>query len=227
MDLFYPLVYDTQMRRGLLLMGPRRVGKTVMLYHSIQKLIENGVDAQKIIYISIETPIYNRISLEELFALAREAVGQSAESKHFFVFYDEIQYLKDWEIHLKSIIDTYFYSKFMNMWGWGTWRRTAKEVDYSLSFLKKEGKTRKVLYNRLKYGFFDYDYNWINFWEAKVHEIWEKRDIDFWDYHWILNQLYFEKLSIIPAVNLVKNIGFDSNATHTLSPDHPIALRVS
>ena len=113
LDLFYPLVYDTQMRRGLLLMGPRRVGKTVMLYHSIQKLIENGVDAQKIIYISIETPIYNRISLEELFALAREAVGQSAESKHFFVFYDEIQYLKDWEIHLKSIIDTYFYSKFI------------------------------------------------------------------------------------------------------------------
>lgn len=124
-----------------------------------------------------------------------------------------------------NIPHTYFYSKFMNMWGWGTWRRTAKEVDYSLSFLKKEGKTRKVLYNRLKYGFFDYDYNWINFWEAKVHEIWEKRDIDFWDYHWILNQLYFEKLSIIPAVNLVKNIGFDSNATHTLSPDHPIAFR--
>lgn len=113
LELFYPLVADTELRRGLLLMGPRRVGKTVMLYHTIQKLIENGVNPQKIIFISIETPIYNRISLEELFTLARQAVGKPDELKGFFVFYDEIQYLKDWEIHLKSVIDTFLYSKFV------------------------------------------------------------------------------------------------------------------
>jgi hypothetical protein len=113
LDLFYPLVADTELRRGLLLMGPRRVGKTVMLYHTIQKLIDNGIDSQKIIYISIETPIYNRISLEELFALARQAVGKTDNLRGFFVFYDEIQYLKDWEIHLKSVIDTFHYSKFI------------------------------------------------------------------------------------------------------------------
>lgn len=113
LDLFYPLVADTGLRRGLLLMGPRRVGKTVMLYHTIQKLIDNGIDPQKIIYISIETPIYNRISLEELFSLARQAVGKADDLKGYFVFYDEIQYLKDWEIHLKSVIDTFLYSKFV------------------------------------------------------------------------------------------------------------------
>ena len=42
LELFYPLVADTELRRGLLLMGPRRVGKTVMLYHTIQKLINKG-----------------------------------------------------------------------------------------------------------------------------------------------------------------------------------------
>lgn len=113
LELFYPLVADTELRRGLLLMGPRRVGKTVMLYHTIQKLIDDGINPQKIIYISIETPIYNRISLEELFALARQAVGKSDDLNGFFVFYDEIQYLKDWEIHLKSVIDTFIYSKFV------------------------------------------------------------------------------------------------------------------
>ena len=56
LELFYPLVADTDLRRGLLLMGPRRVGKTVMLYHTIQKLIDGGIDPQKIIFISIETP---------------------------------------------------------------------------------------------------------------------------------------------------------------------------
>ena len=113
LELFYPLVANTELRRGLLLMGPRRVGKTVMLYHTIQKLIESGINPQKIVYISIETPIYNRISLEELFDLAREAVGKSDDLKGFFVFFDEIQYLKEWEIHLKSVIDTFFYSKFV------------------------------------------------------------------------------------------------------------------
>lgn len=48
-----------------------------------------------------------------MFALARQAVGKPDELKGFFVFYDEIQYLKDWEIHLKSVIDTFLYSKFV------------------------------------------------------------------------------------------------------------------
>jgi len=113
LDLFYPLVTDTDLRRGILLMGPRRVGKTVMLYHTVQKLIESGVNAQKIIYISIETPIYNRISLEELFDLARIAVATPEDRSGFYVIYDEIQYLKDWEIHLKSVIDTFRNTKFI------------------------------------------------------------------------------------------------------------------
>jgi len=113
LELFYPLVTDTDLRRGILLMGPRRVGKTVMLYHTIQKLIESGVNAQKIIYISVETPIYNRISLEELFDLARAAVAKPEDRNDFYVIYDEIQYLKDWEIHLKSVIDTFRNTKFI------------------------------------------------------------------------------------------------------------------
>ncbi len=113
LDLFYPLVTDTDLRRGILLMGPRRVGKTVMLYHTVQKLIENGINAQKIIYISVETPIYNRTSLEELFDLARIAVATPEDRNGFYVIYDEIQYLKDWEIHLKSVIDTFRNTKFI------------------------------------------------------------------------------------------------------------------
>ena len=45
--LFYPLVADTTVRRATILMGPRRVGKTVMLYHTINKLIADGVNPQK------------------------------------------------------------------------------------------------------------------------------------------------------------------------------------
>ncbi|MBR2298218.1 MAG: ATP-binding protein [Bacteroidales bacterium] len=114
LDLFFPLVTDISLRRGVILMGPRRVGKTVMLFHTIEELLKQGVSPQKIIYLSIDTPIYNNISLEELFQLARESLKQSdAPLEGYYVFYDEIQYLKEWEVHLKSLIDSYRGVKFI------------------------------------------------------------------------------------------------------------------
>ncbi|WP_455641948.1 ATP-binding protein [Parabacteroides johnsonii] len=112
-NLFYPLVKDMEVRRSVILMGPRRVGKTVLIYHSIQRLIEDGVSPQQIIYVSVETPIYNQISLEILFELAKEAVVKTDSKETFYVFFDEIQYLKDWEVHLKSLVDTYRNCKFV------------------------------------------------------------------------------------------------------------------
>ena len=113
LDIFYPLVCDTEVRRALILMGPRRVGKTVMLYHTIQRLIDDGVSPQNIIYISVETPIYNKILLEQLFNLAKQALGKADSKERFYVFFDEIQYLKDWEVNLKSLVDTYHNVKFI------------------------------------------------------------------------------------------------------------------
>ncbi len=111
-NLFYPLVKTTSVHRATVLMGPRRVGKTVMLYHTIQQLIADGVAPQQILYASIETPIYNNISLSELFAMAKKATGIT-ESSGWFLFFDEIQYLKDWEVHLKSLVDTEHATKFI------------------------------------------------------------------------------------------------------------------
>ena len=115
LDIFMPLVMSTDLRRALILMGPRRVGKTVMMFHTIQRLIEQGVSPQNIIYISVETPIYNKIYLEQLFLLACQALGKPDNYKEqMFVFYDEIQYLKDWEVNLKSLVDTYRNVKFVS-----------------------------------------------------------------------------------------------------------------
>ena len=100
-------------RRAIILMGPRRVGKTVMLYHTIQRLIDDGVSPQNIVYISVETPIYNKIYLEQLFNLAKQALGKTDSKETFYVFFDEIQYLKDWEVNLKSLVDTYHNVKFV------------------------------------------------------------------------------------------------------------------
>ena len=113
LDMFYPLVKDVSIQRALILMGPRRVGKTVMLYHCIQRLVDEGVPPQNIIYVSVETPIYNGILLEQLFNLAKQSLGKEDGKERFYVFFDEIQYLKDWELGLKSLVDTYHDVKFV------------------------------------------------------------------------------------------------------------------
>jgi len=111
-DLFYPLVEDTSVRRAVVLMGPRRVGKTVMLNHTIQHLLNEGINPKQICFINIENPIYNNIPLEQLFSYSRKATAQH-DPKGWFVFFDEIQYLKDWEIHLKVLVDSYPKTKFV------------------------------------------------------------------------------------------------------------------
>ena len=116
LNIFFPLVKANDIRRATILMGPRRVGKTVLMYHAIQRLIDEGVPPQNIIYISIETPIYNKIYLEQLFTLACSTIGKIPNKEQIYVFYDEIQYLKNWEVELKSLVDAYFNVKFRHLY---------------------------------------------------------------------------------------------------------------
>ncbi|MBI4962858.1 MAG: ATP-binding protein [Desulfomonile tiedjei] len=111
-DLLLPLVEEISVRRAILLMGPRRVGKTVLIHHIIQRLIDDGIDPKQICYISVDHPIYNGLSLQVLLELFSKASGVTLTDRQLFVFFDEIQYLKDWEIHLKAVVDTNPHIKF-------------------------------------------------------------------------------------------------------------------
>jgi len=110
--LFFPLVNESSVKRAIVLMGPRRVGKTVILYHTIDKLLEDGINPLHICYCSIETPLFNGMGLEELLKLFIELQGLS-HTQDLYIFFDEIQYLKDWEVHLKSLVDSYHNIKFI------------------------------------------------------------------------------------------------------------------
>src|SRR5947209_6899744 len=112
-DLFYPLIKTKDVRRAVVLMGPRRVGKTVMIYHAVQALIRDDVKPQCICYISVDHPIYNGLSLEKMLEYYQQASGVNYKLEQTFIFFDEIQYLRDWEIHLKSAVDTYSTVKFI------------------------------------------------------------------------------------------------------------------
>ena len=111
-DKFFQLITERRVKRAAIMMGPRRVGKTVILYQTIGKLIEVGVDPQKILYVSMDTPVYVGLSLEKFVKLfqQRNSLDNASEA---YVIYDEIQYLKDWEVHLKDLVDHYPHIKFI------------------------------------------------------------------------------------------------------------------
>lgn len=103
---FYKLVKESSINRAVVLMGPRRVGKTVMVYHAISKLLGEGIETRKILYVSLETPIYTGLSLEKIVNLFRDEFSHKRKEKLYIIF-DEIQYLPNWEVHLKSLVDSY------------------------------------------------------------------------------------------------------------------------
>jgi predicted AAA+ superfamily ATPase len=113
LSLFHPLVKERTVRRAVVLMGPRRVGKTVMIHHSIQALLDEGVKPTSICYCSVDNPVYNGLSVEKLLEHYGKSGGIDYKSEQIYLFFDEIQYLREWEVHLKSAVDTYPSIKFV------------------------------------------------------------------------------------------------------------------
>lgn len=111
-EAFRRLVEQAEPVRAVVLMGPRRAGKTVMLWHLVAALVESGVAPTEILYASLDTPTYGRLPLERMLKLYLGEIGP-AEGRRLFVMFDEIQYLGEWEVHLKSLTDTYPRIKFV------------------------------------------------------------------------------------------------------------------
>jgi hypothetical protein len=114
---------------------------------------------------------------------------------------------------------SYFFSRYMNVWGWATWRRVVLKISYEIPDWEKLNKI-SFLRSRLKRQMIDLDLPWFKYWKETFDMISSGR-LDTWDFFWIYHQLVFKKKSIISSVNLVTNIGFDARATHTTLLSHP------
>lgn len=89
--------------RALLLTGARQVGKTTLLLQSIQELLTQGVSPSKILYATFDHPLLKPIGLDGLMQLWREV--EPSDGGIEYVFLDEIQYAKDWQVWLKHQVD--------------------------------------------------------------------------------------------------------------------------
>ncbi|MBS0351441.1 MAG: AAA family ATPase [Proteobacteria bacterium] len=66
---FFSLITQVNIHRAVIMMGQRRVGKTVILYQSIYKLIKSGVNPKRIFFVSLDTPILVNMPLQNLYEL--------------------------------------------------------------------------------------------------------------------------------------------------------------
>lgn len=109
----------------------------------------------------------------------------------------------------KADTQSYFWGQG-GIWGWASWRRAWALYDGEMSGWKSDSIQAKIK-TGLKTK------NWYNYYYGMFDATYRKR-LDTWDVQWFYSILIHDGLSINPAVNLVKNIGF-GGGTHTQSTD--------
>jgi hypothetical protein len=104
---------------------------------------------------------------------------------------------------------SYYFSTQRNSWGWATWRRAWQLYDYHLTDFRRvvaagelNGTFTGPLEKRYRLGKM-----------AGVLALPQPPDV--WDYQWEYTIARHHGLYIVPAVNLVGNIGFGHDSTHT------------
>lgn len=102
---------------------------------------------------------------------------------------------------------SYYFSANTYIWGWATWRRVWATYEFDLSKLDK-----RTLLNNIRVAY-SHPY------ERKIlKSIYIKminNAIDTWDFQFSFGNIYYKRLSIVPNVNLISNIGLGGEATHT------------
>lgn len=97
------LLLEPNLRRAVVLLGPRRVGKTILIRHLITDLLAQGTHFHRIAYVEMDHPLLHGQSLEVLIRQIEDAAPAGEGTR--YLFFDEIQSHKDWEKHLKPLVD--------------------------------------------------------------------------------------------------------------------------
>jgi len=101
---------------------------------------------------------------------------------------------------------TYYFSKYPHVWGWATWKRAW--ADYNFKLDGESDHTRAAVINK-------------TFSSRNERTLWENNlkmilgGLDAWDYQLMYWMWKNDRICIVPWRNMIANIGFGSDATHT------------
>ena len=99
------LLNNKALKRAIVLPGPRRVGKTTILYQIADYFIrEESFDAKNIIYLTMEHPILKLMPIDQILELYEEEVV-TEKGREKIVLLDELQYIDEPTVWLKLMVD--------------------------------------------------------------------------------------------------------------------------
>jgi hypothetical protein len=111
---------------------------------------------------------------------------------------------------------SYYFSKYSMIWGWASWRdRWLGTYDVALEKwprIRDEDALADLVGSEHE----------RRYWQ-KVFERVYRGEIDTWDYQWFFANFLEGRRSIVPAGNLISNIGYGQHATHTTNEESKLA----
>jgi hypothetical protein len=102
---------------------------------------------------------------------------------------------------------SYRFSRFPHCWGWATWRRAWRHYDGPMAdwpALRQSGWLEQTLGSRRA----------ARYWR-QTFDLTYAEGVDSWAYRWLYSCWRQGGVAALPARNLVSNIGFGPQATHT------------
>ncbi len=103
---------------------------------------------------------------------------------------------------------SYYYSRLFFMWGWATWADRWRRIRLDQHFLAE------VLEKGSLEDWPDRDVDVVAYWTNILRRQLEG-EFDSWGYPTTFNLFSRHQVNVTPTVNLVRNIGHDSRATHS------------
>ena len=111
---------------------------------------------------------------------------------------------------------SYYFSKYSIIWGWASWRnRWSESYDVRMNSwprVRDEGWLVDMLGNRHE----------VRYWQNIFERVY-RGEIDTWDYQWFFTNWLEGRVSVVPAVNLISNLGYGQDATHTTNEESVVA----
>ncbi len=89
-------------RQIIILTGLRRVGKTTLMYQIIKELLKK-IKSEKILYFSFDEKVVEPIEILKEYGKLTDV---NWKEEKIYVFFDEIQRLKDWSLKIKQLYDS-------------------------------------------------------------------------------------------------------------------------
>ncbi|MEM6252990.1 MAG: glycosyltransferase family 2 protein [Cyanobacteria bacterium P01_D01_bin.156] len=111
---------------------------------------------------------------------------------------------------------SYYFSYYPHCWGWATWKRAWQNYDDDLhtwSDFKDLECLKSIFQNPTE----------LKYWENIFDNLEKNGQPDSWAYRWAYSCWKNNAMTILPKTNLVSNIGFGKNSTHTHNSSNPVA----